>query len=229
VRGGVGTDQHHRHRRAAAQRARGHREHRRVVPVQQPHVPRRRRQRCRGRRRRCRRHRDGDHAGRAVGYLVDGPGVLAGEVGGERQRRGDEVAPGLRALARGVPARVAMVVATEVGDEALAAVLRVAARHTEVGEEEVQPGAVRVSGGGGGGGAVSDAAAAARAAAAVRELDAAAAASDVPHRALHGTHADEDNRKKSAYETCMGRRERTAILRTRKNPIEKSMMRGMRL
>jgi len=97
-------------------------------------------------------------------------------VGCERPRRADEVAAGLRAVARGVLARVPVLVAAEVGDEAPAAVLGEVARHAEVGEEEVEPRAVRV----GGGGAV-----AARAAAAVRELDAAAAARDVPRSALN--------------------------------------------
>jgi len=68
--------------------------------------------------------------------------------------------------------------AAEVGDIGHAVVLLEVARHAEVGEEEVEARTVRVGGGGG-------AAVAAGPAMATRELDAAAAARQVPHRALH--------------------------------------------
>ena len=71
-----------------------------------------------------------------------------------------------------------MVGAAEVGDIGPAVVLLEVARHAEVGEEEVEARTVRVGGGGG-------AAVAAGPAMATRELDAAAAARQVSHRALH--------------------------------------------
>lgn len=119
----------------------------------------------------------GEQAWLGVGDRVDGPGVRAGDVAGEVMGRADEVAAGLRAEARRVRAR-GLVVAVGVGDEARAAVPVVGARHAEGAEEEVEPRAVRVGGGGG------PAAVAAGRAAAVRELDAAAAARQVPRRAL---------------------------------------------
>jgi hypothetical protein len=68
--------------------------------------------------------------------------------------------------------------AEEVRDEGLAAVLAEVTWHAEVAEEEVEAGAVRVGG-------ESGASVAASPAPAARELDAAAAARQVPHRALH--------------------------------------------
>jgi len=129
-------------------------------------------------------------------------------VGGERPGRAEERAAGLRAVARRVLARVPVARAEEVGDEALAAVLLEVARHAEVGEEEVERRAVRVGGGGGG------AAVTAGPAAAARELHAAGAARQMPHRALDATNTT--NRRTatpSEIEICRGEMKRDGAKR----------------